>query len=143
MTHFPPSAAHEKRRLLLRRIGIALSALMVLTVLTVFVLIYRTERAHDEDTCPFVKSGEQPFSGGRVIEEQRSCVPEIEERRYLLERTGKKPYEFARKRIGKQFFRENRYEWKVVEDEKKQVRLRVLVDGKMSSEFREEDSVGK
>lgn len=143
MTHFPPSVAHEKRRLFLRRIGIALSALMVLTVLTVFALIYRTERAHDEAKCPFVKSGEQPFSGGKVIEEQRSCVPEIEERRYLLERTGKAPYEFARKRIGKQFFRENRYEWKVVEDEKKQIRLRVLVDGKMSSEFREEDSVGK
>lgn len=143
MTHFPPSPAHEQRRIMLRRIGIALSALMVLTVVAVFVLILRTERAHDEASCPFTKSTEQPFSGGRVIEEQRSCVPEVEERRYLLERTGKKSFEFARKRLGSQFFRENRYEWKVVEDAQKRVRLRVLVDGKLSSEFREEDAVVK
>jgi hypothetical protein len=141
MTHFPPSPAHEQRRVLLRRIGIALSALMVLTVLTVFVLILRTESAHDEATCKFVQSAEQPFVGGRVVEEKRSCVPEVEERRYMLERAGKKPYELARKRLGSQFFRENRYEWKVVDEGDKGVRVRMLVDGKISSEFREEDAV--
>jgi hypothetical protein len=143
MTHFPPHPGLERRRVLLKRVGIALSALMVLTVLTVFVLILRTERAHEEGACPFSKSSEQTFSGGRVIEEQRTCVPEVEERRYLLERAGKPAVEFARKRIGSQFFRENRYEWKVVEDAQKRVRLRVLVDGKISSEFREEDAVSK
>lgn len=143
MTHFPPSAVHEQRRVLLRRIGMALSALMVLTVLTVFVLILRTESAHDEAKCPFAKSGEQAFSGGRVIEEQRSCVPELEERRYLLERSGKPAYELARKRLGGQFFRDNRYAWTLTEDAQKQVRLRILVDGKISSEFREEDAVAK
>ena len=126
---------------MLRRLGIALSAIMVLTVVAVFLLILRTERAHDEATCPFQRGAEQTFSEGRVIEEQRSCVPEVEERRYLLERTGQKPYEFARKRLGTQFFKDNRYEWKVVEDDKKRIRLRVIVDGKLSSEFREEDAV--
>jgi len=143
MTHFPPSAVHERRRVILRWVGIALSSLMVLTVLTVFVLILRTERAHDEAKCPFVKVGEKSFSGGRVVEEQRSCVPELEERRYLLERTGKPPFEFARRRIGGKFLRENRYSWSLAEDARKRLRLRVLVDGKVSSEYREEDAVAK
>lgn len=143
MTHFPPAAVHEKRRIILRRVAMALSGLMILTVLAVFVLIFRTERAHDEASCPFSKLEERAFSGGRVIEERRSCLPEIEERRYLLERTGKPSFELARKRVGSKFFRENRYAWSVAEDARKRVILRVIVDGKLSSEFREEDAVAR
>jgi hypothetical protein len=141
MTHFPPSEMHEQRRKVLRWVGMGLSALMVVTVLIILVLIVRNENAHDETACPFAKRSEKTFSGGRVIEEARACVPELAERRYLLERTGKPAYELARKRLSKDRLADDRYSWELEEDEQKRVRLRVLVDDKLSSEFREEDAV--
>jgi hypothetical protein len=140
MTHFPPSQLHEKRRRALRWIGISLSALMVVTVLIILGLIVRNEWAHDEATCPFVKRSERAFASGRVIEEERTCVSDISERRYLLERTGQPAYELARKRLTKGRFDDARYRWELDEDGKQRVLVRILVDGKLSSEFREEDA---
>jgi hypothetical protein len=141
MTHFPPAAIHEKRRKMLRYIGMALSGLMVLTVLTVFVLIMRNESAHDEAECPFTPVGERAFADGKVFEQQRSCVENISERRYLVERTGKPAYELARKRLASDRFDPKRYVWELNSDAKGRLTVKVLVDGKLSSEFREEDAV--
>lgn len=140
MTHFPPSPVHEKRRLVLRRLGIALSAGMVLLVLAVFLMILRTERAHDESVCPFKPSSERAFEGGLVREEERNCVDHIAEHRYLVERPGQPTYELARKRLAQDRFAADRYRWEVGLDDQKRIRLRILVDGKVSSEFREEDA---
>src|ERR1700712_500415 len=132
MTHFPPSVIHEKRRKLLRYSGISLSALMVLTVLTVFVFIMRNENAHDEATCPFVPVSERAFADGKVLEEQRSCVPGIAERRYRVARAGKPTYELARKRLATDRFDPRRYQWKLAPDAHGRLVLTVLVDGKIS-----------
>jgi hypothetical protein len=141
MTHFPPPALHEKRKKVLRYIGMALSGLMVLTVLTVFALIVRNESAHDEAKCPFTHAGEQLFDGGRVEEQERTCVGGISERRYLVERPGKASFELARKRLASERFERQRYRWELSQDDQKRLVLKVLVDGKLSSEFREEDAV--
>lgn len=143
MTHFPPPPVHEQRRKLLRYIGMALSGLMVLTVLTVFGLILRNESAHDEASCPFVAVSERDFQGGKVFEQQRSCVENISERRYLVERTGTPAYELARKRLANDRFEPKRYSWELHSDDKGRLVIKVLVDGKLSSEFREEDAVGR
>lgn len=140
MTHFPPPALHEKRRKLLKYIGMALSGLMVLTVLTVFVFIMRNENAHDEATCPFAPVSERPFADGKVLEEERSCVPGISERRYRVARDGKPVYELARKRLSTERFAPPRYHWVLKPDTQGRLILTVLVDGKVSSEFREEDA---
>jgi len=141
MTHFPPAAVHERRRKILRYVGMALSGLMVMTVLGVFALIMRNESAHDEEDCPFVGLGERPFSEGRVLEQQRTCVQNISERRYLVERKGKTTYELARKRLASDRFADKRYAWQLKSDDKGRLVVTVLVDGKLSSEFREEDAV--
>jgi hypothetical protein len=141
MTHFPPPVVHEQRKRILKYIGMALSALMVLTVLTVFALILRNESAHDEQACPFQPAGERPFEGGRVVEQQRTCVSGISEHRYLIERPGQKPFELARKRLASDRFEANRFRWDVAVDDKRRVVLNMNVDGKPSSEFREEDAV--
>jgi hypothetical protein len=141
MTHFPPPIVHEKRKRVLKYIGMALSALMVLTVLTVFALIVRNESAHDEQGCPFKPAGERPFDGGKVVEQKRTCVNGISEHRYLVERPSQKSFELARKRLASDRFEGGRYRWELKTDDKKRVVLNVFVDGKPSSEFREEDAV--
>ena len=143
MTHFPPTAVHEQRRKTLRRVGMALSALMVLTVLSVFVLILRNESAHEETACPFKGWSERAFDGGVVYEEQRSCVEGITERRYRVVRAGAPGYELARKRLASDRFEQPRYRWDLVTDPGKKLILKIYVDDKVSSEFREEDVVSK
>lgn len=141
MTHFPPAIVHERRRAALRRVGIGLSVLMVSTVLLILGLIIRNERAHDEAECPFAPLGEQTFEGGRVLEEQRSCIDELSERRYLLARDGQKTFELARKRLAKDRFKPGRYDVKLDLDAQKRLVLKIYIDGKLSREFREEDAV--
>ncbi|HEY6881046.1 MAG TPA: hypothetical protein VI299_23635 [Polyangiales bacterium] len=140
MTHFPPPRVHEQRKRILKYVGMALSALMVLTVLTVLTLIVRNESAHDEAKCPFTQVSERPFDGGYVIEQQRSCVNGISERRYLLTRPGKPQFELARKRLASERFEGTRYHWEATTDAQKRVVIKMILDGKPSSEFREEDA---
>lgn len=143
MTHFPPAAIHERRRKILRYVGMALSAGMVLLVLGVLVAIVLNERAHNEESCPFTAVAERAFADGKVLEEQRSCVKEFSERRYLVARPGKNTYELARKRLASDRFEPERYRWELNTDDKGRITIKMLVDGKLSSEFREEDAVGQ
>jgi hypothetical protein len=143
MTHFPPNAIHEKRRKILRYIGMAVSAGMVLLVIGVLVAILLNESAHDEASCPFKPVGERAFADGKVLEEQRTCVQEFSERRYLVARNGKPTYELARKRLASDRFDDTRYRWELLTDDKGRLTVKMLVDGKLSSEFREEDAVGQ
>lgn len=143
MTHFPPAAIHERRRKIMRYVGMALSAGMVLLVLGVLVAILLNESAHNEESCPFTAVGERAFAEGKVLEEQRSCVKEFAERRYLIARQGKPTYELARKRLASDRFDDARYKWELHADDKGRLTIKMLVDGKLSSEFREEDAVGQ
>ena len=141
MTPFPPATIHERRRKTLRTLGITLSALMVAVVLFVFVTILRHESAHDESQCPFKAWSERAFDGGVVYEEERSCVEGITERRYRVERAGKPGYELARKRLATDRFEKARYRWDLVTDASGKLIVKIYVDDKISSEFREEDAV--
>lgn len=140
MTHFPPAIMHERRRKTLRIVGITLSALMVAVVLFVFATILRHESAHDETACPFKGWSERAFAEGVVYEEQRTCVDGITERRYRVVRTGKPGYELARKRLATDRFDQSRYRWELVTDANAQLIVKIYVDDKLSSEFREEDA---
>lgn len=139
MTHYPPSPLQERRRLLLRRIGLGLSGLMVLTVLVIFGLILRSESAHDEQACPFAQKSEQRMGEVRVLEEARSCLPEVEERRWLASRPGEAPYELARKRLDKARFASERFGWSLREDDAQGLVLRIEIDGAVASEIRDAD----
>lgn len=135
----PSAALKAGRRRILRRLGIAASALMVLGVLTVLVLIVRTERAHDETRCQFAQLSQRSLAGAEVVEERRSCLPEVEERRYLVRRASKPEYELARKRFSRAQFVADRYAWKLREEAPQQLVLEIELDGKLASEFHEQD----
>ncbi|MFT3921185.1 MAG: hypothetical protein QM778_01490 [Myxococcales bacterium] len=142
MTDIPPSPIHERRRRFVKRLGFALSALMVLLVLSIFALIVRTESAHDESTCPFARHSERSQGEAHVVEESRSCVPEAEEHRWIVERPGQAPLEFARKRLDKQRFSDTHFNWQLEQDEHQSLVIKLYVDGQMFSEFREADARG-
>ena len=129
-----------KRKRLLKMVGMLVSAGMVLAVSIVLFLIFRTESAHDEATCLFIKSDQRELNGTRVIEESRRCLPELEERRYLVARVDKKPFELARKRLPASSFAPERFKWTLREDKAHKLIIRFDVDGKMLSEFFEEDT---
>lgn len=135
----PAALLRDKRKRALRWIGIVMSALMVVTVLTVFVLIVRTERAHDESRCAFRKRSARDHGAALVIEEARSCLPELEERRYLVARPEAAPFELARKRLPMAQFADDRYRWTLREDASRKLILRIEIDGQLSSEFFEQD----
>jgi hypothetical protein len=143
MTHFPPPAIHEQRRKVLRYVGIALSAGMVLLMMIVLGLIIWQQSKHNLADCPYALVSERPFAGGKVIEEQRACVEQFSERRYLVAREGKEPYELAIKRLAPDRFDPKRYTWDVSNDDNGLLVLKLKVDGKLSSEFHEEDAVDR
>jgi len=134
------AAVAEKRKRLVRRLGIFVSALSVLLVVSVFVLILRTENAHDEATCAFATLGERTLGDVTVSEESRNCLPEVEERRYIVHRASGHEFELARKRLPREHFGRNRYAWELTEDEDHLLVLSIQVDGKLLSEFHEADS---
>ena len=75
-----------------------------------------------------------------VVEQSRSCLPELEERRYLVERPGAKSFELARKRLPRANFAADRYVWTLREDKNQQLVVRINLNGKLMSEFFEEDA---
>lgn len=138
-TPSPAALLRDKRRRALRLIGIVMSSLMVITVLAIFLLIVRTERAHDEGRCAFTKRSVRSLGEVLVVEEARSCLPELEERRYLVARKAVAPFELARKRLPKPHFASDRYHWALREDTAHKLVLRIEVDGRLASEFFEQD----
>jgi hypothetical protein len=143
MNAAPPTsgsaALAAQRKRMLRILGMTASALMVLGVLVVFALIVRTERAHDEERCKFAPLSRRTLGEVEVVEERRSCLPELEERRYLVRRGVQAAYELARKRLPSAHFTAERYAWKLREDKPGMLVIEIDVDGKLSSEFHEED----
>ncbi|HEX6241111.1 MAG TPA: hypothetical protein VFZ61_09475 [Polyangiales bacterium] len=135
----PGAALKARQQRILRRLGITASALMVIGVLTVLVLIVRTESAHDEERCRFEPVTQRSLAGAEVLEERRSCLPEVEERRYLVQRAGRPAYELARKRLAHAQFAPERYVWKLREEAPQQLVLEIEIDGKPFSEFHEQD----
>ena len=135
-----PPAVVERRKKLLRKMGIAVSALMVLMVVAIFLLIVRSESAHDEAKCPFARRSQQALDELVVIEEARRCVPEAEERRWLIARPGKPPLEFARKRLPLGLFNHKETHTKLERDKKGLVVLTLNVGGVGPTEFREADA---
>jgi hypothetical protein len=128
-----------KRLRAVRILGMAASALSVLAVLVVFGLIVRSERAHDEERCKFVALSQRNLGAVSVREERRSCLPEVEERRYLVKRGALPVLELARKRLPSAQFGAKRYTWTLREDKPERIVIRLDVDGKLASEFFEED----
>ena len=99
-----------------------------------------SERAHDEEVCKFTTQSQRTLGKTTVVEQSRSCLPELEERRYVVERPDAKPFELARKRLPRANFAADRYVWAIREDKNQQLVVRIELNGKLMSEFFEEDA---
>ncbi len=139
MSIVPKSNAAVQRQKVVRIVGRVASGLMLALVIGIFVFIMRTERAHDEAKCPFEKIEERGLGEAKVIEEGRRCLPEVEERRWLVSRGESEPFELGRKRLPRERFAAERAKWQLTEDAENKVILRLEVDGALLSEFREAD----
>jgi len=57
--------------------------------LVILAFILRMEYAHDEQRCPFSPVDTRRLEGGIVVrEEARTCLADVEERRFIVERAG-------------------------------------------------------
>lgn len=142
MSEIPESPRARRARTqkrFVRRLGMVLSALMVVLVVSVLGFIVRNERAHDESRCKFTLHSQRDLGATQVIEERRSCLPDLEERRYLIQRAGSERFELARRRLNSARFASDRYKWSLREDEQHKLVLRIDVDGALLSESFEGD----
>ncbi len=142
MSAGPASAkGPERRRKLLKLLGIAFTVPSVFLVLFVFGIIVRNERAHDEARCPFVRVEARAIEGGRVADERRRCVEGIEEHRWVLERGAGAPLELGRRRLARGFYEGSRYTWRVFAEQGK-ARVHVENTGAPPVTYREEVAAG-
>jgi hypothetical protein len=99
-----------------------------------FILI--TQLAHDPARCPYRESGRRALSGGAVVVEQaRSCLPAVEERRYLLLR-GEYSQVLGERRLPERAFAAG-YRWRAEVSAEGEVKVFVHNDGHGELTFRE------
>ena len=61
----------------------------IVAPLVILAFIVVTQFAHDPQRCPYHASSQQTLDRDvMVVEEKRSCLPQVEERRYTLTRAG-------------------------------------------------------
>lgn len=131
----------ERRKKMLKILGILFTVPSVFLVLFVFAMIIRNERAHDETKCPFVAVETRETQGGRVTDERRQCVEGIEEHRWMLVRPSTAPLELGRRRLSSNFYVSGVYTWRAfVESE--QLRVHVENVGAPPVTYREEIAAG-
>jgi hypothetical protein len=103
----------------------------------ILAFIFRSELAHDEARCPYAEVSAQTLPGDiRVREERRSCVQDVEERRYSSIRGGEARV-LGRRRLPTEAFEGPKYAWKAGLTEKGEVRVVVNCPGHPEAVFRE------
>jgi hypothetical protein len=99
-----------------------------------FILV--TQLAHDPARCPYRESGRRSLPGGAVVvEQQRSCLPAVEERRYLLQR-GEYSQLLGERRLPERAFADG-YRWRAEVSPEGEVKVFVHNDGHGELTFRE------
>ncbi|MDD9935932.1 MAG: hypothetical protein OXT09_20140 [Myxococcales bacterium] len=101
----------------------------IIAPMLIFAFILITESAHDEEDCPYSQVERRELEGGvAVLEERRSCVSGVEERRYSLLRDGESRV-LGRRRFDGAAFGPDRYRWKAEISEQQEVVVTIQNDG--------------
>lgn len=118
-----------------RWVGLALALPSVLLVIGIAVFVARAEIAHDEESCPFEPVEVRDLASDvRVREDRRTCQPEIEEHRWVVER-GVQKREIGRRRLASHLYGAEVYDW--VAELQDGVVVQIRNDGVDSATFRE------
>jgi hypothetical protein len=105
--------------------------------IVIFGFILLTESAHDEDKCPFRELSRRPGGpGGEVIEEGRRCIDDVEERRFVMLRSGER-YVLGERRFAPDLFSPDVYSWEVKVSDEGETHVRVAQKGHGEVVFRE------
>jgi hypothetical protein len=109
----------------------------IVAPLVIFVFIVATQRAHDPERCPFRELERREVSqDASVVEETRSCVKDVQERRYSLLR-GTERRVLGERRFDAQAFAVGHYRWSVARTAQGEVQVVVHYDGHEDVLFRE------
>lgn len=113
---------------------IVLPALGFPVVILLFIL--RNEYAHDESRCPYeVLTVERHDAGIEIVEERRSCLSNVEDRRYSARRSDS-VHVMGKRRLPPEAFKKPGYQW-TAELRQGQMHLTVITNGHPTAEFRE------
>ena len=105
--------------------------------LFVFAFVVRTQRAHDESQCPYKELSRRTLvDGAIVVEERRSCLPNVEDRRYVLRR-GKHVQVLGRRLFDSAAFAAPEYGWDAGVSDGGEVHIHIDTPGHESAFFRE------
>jgi hypothetical protein len=108
----------------------------ILAPIAILIFIVTTERAHDEERCPYKEHERRELSPEVVVIEQtRSCIEGVEERRYLLERQGRTQL-LGERRLPPTAFATG-YVWKLEQTGEGEVHVQVQNPGHGQMLFRE------
>lgn len=113
---------------------IGLPAIGFPVVILLFIL--RTEVTHDETRCPYVVLTTERFNAEiEIVEERRSCVDGVEDRRYSARRADS-THVLGNRRLPPAAFEKPKYQW-TADVRDGQVFLKVQTNGHPPAEFRE------
>jgi hypothetical protein len=138
MTDAPrmPNALERFQLPLWAKVLIALPAIGFPLAILIFIL--RNDYVHDESRCPYREvKRETIVPGAIVVEERRSCVDGIEDRRYTVHRDDDDVVRpLGNRRLPTPAFEPPAYRW-TAEQRNQQMFLKVHVNGHPDAEFRE------
>ncbi|MEM9196064.1 MAG: hypothetical protein AAGF12_43265 [Myxococcota bacterium] len=100
-----------RKKRLLRWFAIAAVAPAILMFVIITIFVANTELAHDEGTCPFSEVEARTVTAGvSVVEEARRCQEAVEERRWVVHRSGETK-EIGRRRLHQALYEGDGYRW--------------------------------
>lgn len=129
-----PEAIENFRMPLWGKLLMALPAIGFPVVILLFIL--RNDYAHDESRCPYATLTTQRFNAEiEIVEERRSCVDGVEDRRYSVRRKDSTRV-LGTRRLPPSAFDTPDYQW-TPDLREGQMHLKVNTKGHPAAEFRE------
>ena len=133
----PADAAANASGLPLPRWVLWLAVPGMIAPLLIFGFILFTERAHDEQRCPFGELSRRTASPNvEVIEESRRCIDDVEERRFVVLRDGERRV-LGERRFAPDLFSPDIYSWEIKVSDEGETHVRVAQKGHGEVVFRE------
>ncbi len=103
----------DPRAKVLRWVGMAVAAPVVIIFVMIMYFVIQTELAHDDEDCPFEAVETRELDDGALVrEELRRCQDGVEEHRWIVERAGRTD-ELGRRRLPTHRYAQDAYRWTV------------------------------
>jgi hypothetical protein len=103
----------------------------------ILAFIFVSELAHDEARCPYIHTSTKALNSEvSVREDERTCLPGVQERRFTAVR-GAQEHVLGRRRFSSTAFAPDHYQWRAELSQQGEVRVTVDNAGHSQAVFRE------